>query len=123
MGWQPCPSPPEVTPATTSLVPKLTKSGPPESPRQVSEFEPGGPRGLSKVKQTWVALLTPMQEDVITEPTRLIPERLSLPSIPKPAIVAGLWRAGFSTWLRRLVPMPVTGRARVRTARSLRMRN
>jgi len=78
---------------------------------------------LSKVEADVVRSLTPTQEAVVTAPTRLIPE--SVPSLsarlgarPKPTTVPAVPRAGLLTRSRRLVPTPVTGCARVRTARS-----
>src|SRR5580698_7497649 len=42
----------EVTPARTVCPPRVRKSGPPESPKQVSELRPGVPRGFLKFQQT-----------------------------------------------------------------------
>src|SRR3990172_4621234 len=94
--WQ-SPTPPEWTPATASPAPRLAKSGPPESPKQMVESVPGGPTGDSRLQHTCVALGTPAPEQlpVLTAPTRLIWESGALAEVlPKPTIVPAVPNAG-----------------------------
>src|SRR5207253_1673567 len=76
----------EVTPATTVRPPIDRKSGPPESPKQVSEFEPGAPRGLLKFQHTNPGA-GGSQAATLTKPRRLRPSSVELVWVlPKPTI-------------------------------------
>ena len=74
----------EVTPAKTILPPMVRKSGPPESPKQVSELVPGAPRGFRKFQQTKPSA-GGSQGAVLTLPWRLMP---SSPGVRVGAAVA-----------------------------------
>src|SRR5262245_4881141 len=91
-------------PARASPAPRLAKSGPPESPKQIVESVPGGPIGGCRLQHRCVVPGTPAPEQlpVLTAPTRLIPEsNAPLALRPKPTIVPGVPRGGEATEFTR----------------------
>src|SRR5947209_12559710 len=108
----------EVTPATTVCPPSDRKSGPPESPKQVSEFEPGAPRGSLKFQHTKPAA-GGSQAGTVAAPRRLMPSSVEVVWVlPKPTISPVRPSGGWDTRLSGLGAMLVTGAARWRIATS-----
>ena len=108
----------DVTPANTIRPPIERKSGPPESPKQVSAFRPGGPTGFRKFQQTNPSA-GGSQGAVLTKPWRLMPSSVEFVRVlPKPTISPVRPRGGGEVRLRGLGAIFVTGAARWRIARS-----